>query len=145
MTWGSDVVGSLPVSICLSAWLSLALSIYLASGLSVPLSPSLSLPLPLPLSLTLPSVCTSRKAFAVVYIHGKPVYIRRWILGNQEKAIQTTMAQDRSTRIISMIEWIRTSRLSLRNSLSIRTWGRQPLRRRTCASPPVMHINWFAV
>jgi len=32
------------------------------------------------------------------------------------------MAQGRSTNIISMIEWIRTSRLSIKNSLS-RGWG----------------------
>ena len=32
--------------------------------------------------------------------------------------IQTPMAQGRSTKIISMIKWIRTSRLSIKNSLS---------------------------
>ena len=35
-----------------------------------------------------------------------------------EKGIQTPMAQGRSTKIISMIRWIRTSRLSMKNSLS---------------------------
>ena len=35
-----------------------------------------------------------------------------------EKGIQTPMAQGRSTEIISMIKWIRTSRLSIQNSLS---------------------------
>ena len=39
------------------------------------------------------------------------------------KGIQTPMAQGRSTKIISMIKWIRTSRLSTKNSLSGgRTW-----------------------
>jgi len=31
----------------------------------------------------------------------------------------TPMAQGRSTKIISMIKWIRTSRLSIKNSLSV--------------------------
>ena len=35
-----------------------------------------------------------------------------------EKGIQTPMAQGRSTEIISMIQWIRTSRLSIKHSLS---------------------------
>ena len=34
-----------------------------------------------------------------------------------KKEIQTFMAQGRSTKIISMIKWIRTSRLSINNSL----------------------------
>ena len=34
-----------------------------------------------------------------------------------EHGIQTSMAQGRSTKIISMIKWIRTSRLSIKNSL----------------------------
>ena len=34
-----------------------------------------------------------------------------------EKGIQTPMVQGRSTQIISMIKWIRTSRLSIKNSL----------------------------
>jgi len=42
------------------------------------------------------------------------------MLGYLEKGIQTPMAQDRSTKIISMIKWIRTSRLSMKNSLSTR-------------------------
>jgi len=33
------------------------------------------------------------------------------------------MAQGRSTKIISMIEWIRTSRLSIKNSLSLSAAG----------------------
>ena len=37
---------------------------------------------------------------------------------SQPKGIQTPMAQGRSTKIISMIEWIRTSRLSIKHSLS---------------------------
>ena len=35
------------------------------------------------------------------------------------EGIQTPMAQGRSTKIISMIKWIRTSRLSIKNSLSL--------------------------
>ena len=38
--------------------------------------------------------------------------------GYLEKGIQTPRAQGRSTKIISMIKWIRTSRLSIKNSLS---------------------------
>jgi hypothetical protein len=38
-----------------------------------------------------------------------------------EKGIQTPMARDRSTKIILMIKWIRTSRLSIKNSLSLRS------------------------
>jgi len=37
-----------------------------------------------------------------------------------EKGIQTPMAQGRSTIIISMIKWIRTSRLLIKNSLSLK-------------------------
>jgi len=37
----------------------------------------------------------------------------RWVYGYLEKGIQTPMAQGRSTKIISMIKWIRTSRLSI--------------------------------
>ena len=40
-----------------------------------------------------------------------------------EKGIQTPMAQGRSTKIISMITWIRTSRLSIKNSLSLSACG----------------------
>ena len=39
--------------------------------------------------------------------------------GFDEKGIQIPMAQGRSTTTISMIEWIRTSRFSIENSLSI--------------------------
>jgi len=34
------------------------------------------------------------------------------------KGIETPMAQGRSSKIISMVQWIRTSRLSIKNSLS---------------------------
>ena len=37
----------------------------------------------------------------------------------QENGIQTPMAQGQSTKIISMIKWIRTSRLSMKNSVSV--------------------------
>jgi len=43
------------------------------------------------------------------------------MLGYLEKGNQTPMAQGRSTEIISMIKWIRTSRLSMKNSLSSQT------------------------
>jgi len=36
-----------------------------------------------------------------------------------EKGIQSPMAQGRSTKVISVIEWIRTSRLSIQNSPSL--------------------------
>ena len=44
---------------------------------------------------------------------------RQGSLGYLEKGIQTPMAQGRSTKIISMIKWIRTSRLSRNNSLTL--------------------------
>ena len=47
-----------------------------------------------------------------------------------EKGIQTPITQGRSTRIISMIEWIRTSRLPIKKSLS----GR-------CSSTPLQHLS----
>jgi len=40
------------------------------------------------------------------------------MLGYMEKGIQTPMAQGRSTKIIEMIKWIRTRRLSIKNTLS---------------------------
>ena len=40
-----------------------------------------------------------------------------WIQSYLEKAIHTPMAQGPFTEIISMINWIRTSRLSMKNSL----------------------------
>ena len=43
----------------------------------------------------------------------------RW----REKEIQTAMAQGRSTKIVSMIKWIRTSRLSIKNSQSLWRWS----------------------
>ena len=33
------------------------------------------------------------------------------------------MAQGRSTKIISTMKWIRTSRLSIQNSLAVEGWG----------------------
>jgi hypothetical protein len=44
---------------------------------------------------------------------------RKVDIGYLEKGIQTPMARGRSTKIISMMKWIRTSRLSLQNSLSV--------------------------
>ena len=41
-----------------------------------------------------------------------------WRSGLREKEIHTPMARGRSTKIISMIKWIRTSRLSIKDSLS---------------------------
>ena len=41
------------------------------------------------------------------------------MLGYLEKGIQNPVAQGRSTKVISMIEWIRTSRLSMKNYLSL--------------------------
>ena len=41
----------------------------------------------------------------------------RLMRGYLQKRIQTSMAQSWSTEIISMIKWIRTSRLSIKNSL----------------------------
>ena len=41
--------------------------------------------------------------------------------GYLEKGIQTPMAQGRSTKIIPTIKWIRTRRLSIKNSLSLQT------------------------
>ena len=55
-------------------------------------------------------------------------FIGRKILGYLETGIQTLMAQCWSTKIISMIKWIRTSRLSIKNSPS--TW------RSAVSSPP---------
>ena len=46
------------------------------------------------------------------------VTARRNILGNLKKGIQTPSAQGRSTKTISIIKWIRTSRLSMRHPLS---------------------------
>ena len=42
----------------------------------------------------------------------------RWILGYLGKGIQTTIARGRFTKVISMIKWIRTSGLSIKNYLS---------------------------
>ena len=42
----------------------------------------------------------------------------RYIKGNLKRGNQTPMAQDRSTKIISMTQWIRTSRSPIKISLS---------------------------
>jgi len=42
---------------------------------------------------------------------------RRKILGFLKKEIEFPMAQCRSSKITSMIKWIRTSKLSIKNSL----------------------------
>ena len=47
------------------------------------------------------------------------VRIGRWILGYLEKGIQTPMARGQSTKIIFIMRWIRTSRLSIKNFLSL--------------------------
>ena len=46
-----------------------------------------------------------------------------------EKGIQTSMAQGLSTKIISVIKWIRTSRLLLLIKNSLSPWGRAVLGR----------------
>jgi hypothetical protein len=46
-------------------------------------------------------------------------YLQSVLTAYLEKGIQTPMAQGRSTQIISMIKWIRTSRLSIKNSYLI--------------------------
>ena len=59
--------------------------------------------------------------------HRQFVLVRpgRYILGCLEKRIKTAMAQGQSTKIISMIKWIWTSKLSIKNYLSflVRIWG----------------------
>ena len=45
------------------------------------------------------------------------------IKGYLEKIIRTSMAQGRSPEFISTIKWIRTSRLSTKNSLSLSLGG----------------------
>ena len=47
----------------------------------------------------------------------------RYISGYLEKGIQTPMAPGRSAKIISMIKWIRTSRLSIKKTLSLSRWA----------------------
>ena len=44
--------------------------------------------------------------------------IGRYILVYMEKMMQTPMAKSRSTKIIKMMKWIRTSTLSIKNSVS---------------------------
>ena len=57
-----------------------------------------------------------------IYSHGTSQELLgtlgRKMQGYREKGIQTPMAQGRSTKIISMMKWIRTSRFSIKNSLS---------------------------
>ena len=48
------------------------------------------------------------------------------MLGYLEKGIQTPMAQGRSTEIIRVTKWIRTSRLSLKHPLSGCRWPARP-------------------
>jgi len=48
------------------------------------------------------------------------------MLGYLEKGIHTPVAQGRSTKTISMIKWIRTSRLSIKNSPSLLMQGGAP-------------------
>ena len=55
-------------------------------------------------------------ALRVHHVHRRHLLGRK-ILGYLEKGIQTPMAQGRSAKIISMIKWIRTRRLSIENSL----------------------------
>ena len=47
-----------------------------------------------------------------------PILRGRQISGYLKKGIEIPMEQGRSTVIVSMIKWIRTSRLSIKNSLS---------------------------
>ena len=60
--------------------------------------------------------------------------------GYLEKGIQTPMAQGRSTKTISMIKWIRTSRLSRKNALSpnpeLPGWARSPIPKDWSTSNP---------
>ena len=55
------------------------------------------------------------------YERGTPVApnLGKQILGNLEEEIQTHMAQDRSTKIILIIEWMRSSGSSIKNSPSL--------------------------
>ena len=46
-----------------------------------------------------------------------PNPLGRWMSGYLEKGIQPPMTQGRSTNIIAIIKWIRTSRLSINKSL----------------------------
>ena len=61
--------------------------------------------------------------------------VGRQVLGYLAKPIQTPMAQGRSTKLISTIKWVRTSRLSTKISLSLLTFRKvvtsEPLIRKT--------------
>ena len=52
-----------------------------------------------------------------VSVKGGTYLPSRLVLGFLDKGIQTPMAQGRSAKIVSMIKWIRTSRLLIKNSL----------------------------
>ena len=57
----------------------------------------------------------------MIYIRHQPRRARHWrysLLGYLGMGIRTPMARGRSTKIISMMKWIRTSRLSTKISLS---------------------------
>jgi len=64
--------------------------------------------------------CRVLGRWAASYEQGTPAgsLTGRQILGYIEKGVQTPMAQGRSTKIILMISWIRTSRLSIEYCLS---------------------------
>jgi len=64
--------------------------------------------------------------------------------GCLEMGIQTPMAQGRSTKIISIIKWIRTSRLSIKNSLSLRVQGRCLVKAR-CGDMPAVGSFGFRI
>ena len=67
------------------------------------------------------------------------------------RGIQTAMAQGRSTQIISMIKWIRTSRLSIDNSLSLSYGGGRWVRARAGgagaldARAALFALEWMAL
>jgi len=64
--------------------------------------------------------CTLQMVVATVGdLPGLLTVVRLWCV---EKGIQIPMAQGQCTKIISMIKWNRTSRLSIRNSLAKRGW-----------------------
>ena len=65
------------------------------------------------------------------------------IQGYLEKEIQTPMAQGRSSQIISTIEWIRTSRLSIKNSLSLPHSLLRGLREAIPAAPRRQHWPFY--
>ena len=64
------------------------------------------------------------KTTLMITIQEVTVCLEEGRYGYLEKGIQTPMAQGRSTKIITMIKWIRTIRLSIKNSLSHSLFGR---------------------